>query len=97
MPTNNQQFSSYFPLLCNIAVPPVPHKNKHHNYLLGHGVILICFSLIYTQSIFHFPADLVQGIAFQSCALKIGSLVCCMCLLAEITEGNPGVMATVGA
>lgn len=39
----------------------------------------------------------MQGIAFQSCALKIGSLVCCMCLLAEITEGNPGVMATVGA
>lgn len=107
MPTYNQDgpvffFPSHFPLLCNPAAFP-PQKMNFNSQtsqlpvLVDNDIILFCCSHIYTQSIFHFPAELVQGTAFQSCVLKTDSLVCCMCLLAEITEGNQDAMVTVGA
>lgn len=97
---------SFFPAISLYCAIPLPSPLKKMNFnsqtsqlpvLVDNDIILFCCSHIYTQSIFHFPAELVQGTAFQSCVLKTGSLVCCTCLLAEITEGNQDAMVTVGA
>ena len=70
------------------------HKIKAH---CGSRHILFCCSQLSTQSIFHFPAKPVLGTTFQNYVLKTGLLVCCMCSLAVITEGNQAVMATARA